>query len=305
MSGRGKQRGAVLLVVLAVITLLSALLADWAFSSLIELRLAETFRDSSRAYYLARGGVTVGRMLLQEDRNGYDAAGELWAVGVPSYPVGEGGVISIAIEDLDGRLDLNRIVDGTGYNPTVHRERLRRLLDALGVVEKDELVDALFDWLDRNDSREPYGAESDYYQGLAPPYRAKDGRLDSLDELLLVKGFTPELLELLRPYVAVGNGGRLNLNTASVEVLRCWHAEMTAGAAEALVEARQGEPFKSLDAARSPLGDLYPVLNEQGDLAVTSSVYRILVRAGVNDGARSAEALVQKSGDRLLYLKID
>ena len=50
------QRGAVLLLVLVVVALLSALLTDWAFSTLVDLRLTETFRDSNRAYYLARGG---------------------------------------------------------------------------------------------------------------------------------------------------------------------------------------------------------------------------------------------------------
>ena len=43
------QRGAVLLLVLVVVALLSALLTDWAFSTLVDLRLTETFRDSNRA----------------------------------------------------------------------------------------------------------------------------------------------------------------------------------------------------------------------------------------------------------------
>ena len=83
------QRGAVLLLVLVVVALLSALLTDWAFSTLVDLRLTETFRDSNRAYYLARGGVEVGRQLLRDDRNGYDTPGEMWGVGVPSYPVSD------------------------------------------------------------------------------------------------------------------------------------------------------------------------------------------------------------------------
>lgn len=307
MKRKNNQRGAVLLLVLAVIALLSALLTDWAFSSLIDLRLAETFRDSTRAYYLARGGVTVGRLLLQEDRNGHDALDESWALGVPSYPVGEGGVISIAIEDQDGRLDLNRLVDAIGESPNpVYRDRLLRLLEDLGVGEKEALVEALFDWLDHNDAREANGAESAYYQTLSPPYRAKNGALESVDELLLIKGFTPEVLAVLAPYVTVTGSGQLNLNTASLEVLRCWHKDMTAAAAEQLVEGRRSESFKTVTAAKELLGDnLFAVLNEQGDLTVTSSVFRIVARAGVNDGARSAEALVKKSGDRLLYFKVD
>lgn len=302
---RQRESGMVLLLVLVLLALLSTLLADWAFSTLVELRQAETFRDSSRAYYLARGGVRVGRMLLQEDRNAYDALDENWAAGIPSYPVGEGGTVSVAIEDLDGRLDLNRIVDASGENPTPYRERLRRLLEQLGAAEPEALGDALLDWIDRNDASAATGAESSYYEGLTPPYRAHNAPLDTLDELLLVKGFTPELVEQLTPFVTVHNGGKLNLNTAAAEVLRCWDADMTEAAAEQVIEARRSSPLKTLESARELLGmDLYSALNRNLDLAVSSASYRIVVEATVNDGNRRTEALVDKSGDRLLYLKV-
>lgn len=295
----------VLLLVLVLLALLSTLLADWAFSTLVELRQAETFRDSNRAYYLARGGVRVGRMLLQEDRNAYDALDENWAAGIPSYPVGEGGVVSVAIEDLDGRLDLNRIVDASGENPAPYRERLRRLLEQLGATDVEALGDALLDWVDRNDASAAAGAESGYYQGLTPPYRAHNAPLDTLDELLLVKGFTPELVEQLSPFVTVHNGGRLNLNTATAEVLRCWDEDMTEAGVEQILEARRGAPFKTLEGVRDLLGlDLYSALNRNLDLAVSSASYRIVVEATVNDGSRRTEALVDKNGDRLLYLKV-
>ena len=302
---RPGEKGMALLLVLVLLALLSTLLADWAFSSLVELRQAETFRDGSRAYYLARGGVQVGRMLLQEDRNAYDSLDESWALGIPGYPVGEGATVTIAIEDLDGRLDLNRIVDASGENPAPYRERLRRLLDQLGETEAETLGDALLDWIDRNDASTPGGAESSYYQGLTPPYRAHNAPLDTLDELLLVKGFTPELFARLAPFVTIHNGGGLNLNTASPEVLLCWDADMSADVAARLLEGRRAAPFKTLEAARDLLGiEVFSGLNRNLDLAVASASYRITVTALVNDGSRRSEALVDKSGDRILALKV-
>ncbi len=108
----GNERGMVLLLVLVVITLLSALLSEFAFSTLVDMRLAETFRDTTRAEYLARGGITAGRMILQTDRNQYDAvdSSELWSIGVQDYPLAEGAV-TVKIDDLDGRLPLNKMVD--------------------------------------------------------------------------------------------------------------------------------------------------------------------------------------------------
>jgi len=57
-----------------------------------------------------------------------------------------------------------------------------------------ELADAILDFIDEDDDPRSAGAESDYYQSLSPPYRAKNGPLRSLDELLLVGGVTPRLL---------------------------------------------------------------------------------------------------------------
>jgi uncharacterized membrane protein YgcG len=58
----------------------------------------------------------------------------------------------------------------------------------------DPLIAAIRDWIDEDDVPLPGGAESDYYGTLTPPYRAKNGPLGSLDELLQVKGVTPALL---------------------------------------------------------------------------------------------------------------
>ncbi len=57
-----------------------------------------------------------------------------------------------------------------------------------------EIADAILDWLDDDELPRRYGAESEYYQRLDSPYFAGNGPLQSLDELLLVRGATPGLL---------------------------------------------------------------------------------------------------------------
>ncbi len=57
-----------------------------------------------------------------------------------------------------------------------------------------KLVDALLDWRERGDSARSDGAKDDYYMGLAQPYRCKQGPLNSVEELLLVKGFTSDII---------------------------------------------------------------------------------------------------------------
>jgi general secretion pathway protein K len=300
------QRGAVLLLVLVVVALLSALLTDWAFSTLVDLRLTETFRDSNRAYYLARGGVEVGRQLLWMDKNEYDTPSEMWGVGIPSYPVSEEATVSISIVDADGRFNLNKVVDNFGENPNpLMRDRLRRLLTHLEIDDPDALSDALIDWIDRNQATSPRGAENSWYQGLASPLASKDGPLDTVDELLLVKGFTPEIVQKLTPHVTVAGVGRLNLNSAGKDLLLIWDSDVTPGAIDQLLERRQEKPFKSLTEVQEVLGIVtYSALNRNVDIAVNSQFYQIRSVAQVNDGVRTVEVLLEKAGNRQLWRRV-
>ena len=58
----------------------------------------------------------------------------------------------------------------------------------------DDVANAILDWISPSDTPRADGAKDDYYASLTPPYHCKNGPLDSLDELLLVRGVTPQLL---------------------------------------------------------------------------------------------------------------
>jgi len=58
----------------------------------------------------------------------------------------------------------------------------------------EEIADAILDFIDMDEERREYGAESGYYSGMSPAYAAKNGPLDSIEELLLIRDITPELL---------------------------------------------------------------------------------------------------------------
>jgi DNA uptake protein ComE-like DNA-binding protein len=57
-----------------------------------------------------------------------------------------------------------------------------------------DIANSILDWIDTDSDTRANGAEDDYYMGLSQPYHCKNGPLDSLEELLLVKGVTPQLL---------------------------------------------------------------------------------------------------------------
>ena len=297
------ERGMILLSVLLVVTLLVTLLSEFAFSSRVDLRLAETARDTTRAYYIARGGVQVARALLADDSNGYDSLDETWAEGVVDYPVGAGS-ISLAIEDLGGRIDLNRLVTPQGNTDPVVLDRLARLFDQLDESGTGDRLDALIDWLDPDGEPQARGAESSYYNSLENPYNSKDGQLGSIDELTLVRGFTDSFVARLRPHVTVFGSPRININTASREVLLSLSEEMSEDAVETILDARSDAPFQNVEQIRdlSGLESLYGFIYLYID--VKSSRYRVAASARVNDGRREITAAIAKNEDRLLFQRV-
>ena len=322
MTNRRKgERGMALLIVLLVVALLTTLLVEFAFSTLVELRLTETFRDSTQAYYLAKGGVNAGSMLLREDRNGYDSLNEPWSQGVSSYPVGE-GFISIRISDLGGKLAVNQLVEGNSPQ-AVMVDRFHRLFSSLDkdrIGNPAELTAALIDWLDSGDDtyREVRvdgqvipvsGAESAYYQGRPRPYPCKNGMLHTLDELALIKGFTPEVLRLVTPHLTVNGNESVNINTASREVLMALDPLIDRTLAEKIVKFRAASPISSTANMESILPDnaysALRTLENLGQLGAKSKLYRIEADAVVHDGHRRMVAEVEKSSSKLLYLKVD
>ena len=300
------QRGMALLLVLVIVALLSALLTELAFSTLVDLRLAETFRDSTRAAYLAKGGVRVGREFLQMDSNTYDHDSEDWHLGVAGFPVGD-GFVTVTIRDQDGLLNLNRLVVG-GVADNVFKQRCNKLFLELGLPEPEDLTAALIDWIDADDIvyTDPQtgasGAEESFYQGQAHPTRSKNAPLDSLEELANIRGFTPEVRAALEGLVTVYGGRQLNINTAPQAVLLAWYGwsnpALDDQMANTIFEARQTAPIKTKDELIALIGiDNFTILNQQLDIAYSSTTFRIESWAEINDGtgARRVEAMIGKT----------
>ena len=321
MKSSRQNRGMALLIVLVIIALLSTLLTELAFSTLVDLRLTETFRDTTRAYYLAKGGVNAGRMIIQEDRNGYDSLDEPWSQGVVNYPVGE-GAISVRITDQNGKLGINAMVNRDTPSALMI-DRFYRLMLALEIDkwgDPAELTAALIDWIDEGESPYPMiltegldipvaGAEATYYQSLTQPYLVKNGRVETLEELALIKGFTPEILRRVLPHVALHEEVKVNINTASSAVLMSLDPEIDEDVADILIDYRKEAPIKRLEQLEEVLPEAaYIALKTLGNLEqldLRSNFYQIEADAVVNDGRRRLVAQVNKKNNKLTFFKVD
>ncbi len=254
------ERGVALVLALAVIALLVSLVVDFSYTMMVDLTLAANLRDEQKAFYVARSGVELARHLLQKDQKdnlNYVGLDEDWAL-LPEHPGflsdDDEGKFKVTIEDEAGKIPINKLItkDNTGGNET-NKGILGQLERLFAVLELDpELIDPIIDWLDTDSTARTSGAEDAYYQGLPSPYHCKNGLLDSLDELLLVKGMTKEILygteekkgliHFLTLYS--DSNGKININTASAEVIQSLSDNIGKVTAQAIVDYLKAKPFQ-------------------------------------------------------------
>ena len=183
--------------------------------------------------------------------------------------------------------------------------RLRSLISQLG--GKPEIVDALIDWLDPdNDTTGSDGAEDDYYKQQG--YRCKNGPLDSLDELLLVRGFDNELLtdKNLKSYLTIApTDGKVNLNTAPIQVLYAVLGTQTSNLAQPmsqstiqdLVRYRDEHDLKNVTDMTSAV----KISQDQASavtplVKVNSAFFTVNSRYTIGNVVKNVEALLKRSG---------
>jgi general secretion pathway protein K len=300
---RSDERGIGLLLTLLVLTLLVALILEFDAEARREYRDAAAFRDNFKATVLARAGVQAARGVLQQDflkdkQTGqfFDAPTDLWAFPITNYAIGD-GLLNAQIEDERGKLNLNDLA--AGGDPTAKGKRIlrfKRLFELLQI--NPDLVDAIVDWLDEDEKPEPAGAESLYYQTLRPSYRAANAPLQTLLELRLIKGMTPEIIEKLSKLVTVypspsGGDSQVNVNTADPLVLQALHSNITQSMAAAIVQARPLKNVVDLDnvaSAKETFAQLRipPVYDIKSDMFLA----RMMVK--VNEVTRNATVVLRR-----------
>ncbi len=155
----------------------------------------------------------------------------------------ETGKVSVAITDAQGRFNITNLMNGGNPSPE-DIGAFRRLL-ACHNIDTD-LVEALVDWMDTDSRVRPGGAEDNVYLSYSPPYRAGNVALIDVEELRLVRGFTPEVITKLRPFlVALPTRTLINVNTAHAPVLGALFAAMSLSEAEKLSKSLQDLPLST------------------------------------------------------------
>ena len=311
MKPRGvKEQGVALLTTLLILVMI-IVLANEIFR--LGSRTAQTSaygRDSVRAIQLAQAGISAARVALREDakNNSYDTLEEFWAQPTPFFELGD-GAISVLIEDEDRKFNLNKLVMGNGNAPDEDRVAVFRLLLTNMRIDPS-LADAFVDWLDNDDTPRVGGAESGYYLSLPRPYKAKNDLFDTVEEILLVRGVTPEIYDKLRPFVTVSSSGKININTAPPEILMAMSAGRISAESGAIdnsvalqiVDYRREHPFQKA----SDIGNVSPFLKNlytqqsaffTDFIDAKSTVFHVRSSGDVGGTIRTIDAIGTRSGN--------
>ncbi len=285
-----RQRGVALIIALLLVAIGTLVVAAMIDDGEMAVARTRNLLREQQAYGYARGLEAYAIEVLRRDLadgDPVDSRQDLWANALPPTDV-PGGKIAGRLSDMNGCLNINRLVQGSDVN-AVERQRWERLLQVLKLDA--ELVEAIIDWIDSDSTPLPRGAEDLSYLLLTPPYRAANQPMAHVSELRLVRGIDADIYAALEPHVCAAPAeSLLNVNTASLSVLMSLAPAMSETVARRLYNEGRAR-FDSVDLLIGQLREAGLEPGDGGGLSVSSS--RFL-----------AESVIDMDGIEIAYFSV-
>lgn len=277
-----RARGVALITALLITALAASVASKLSWDNSLDIRRTMVMLYRDQAIQVAVGSEGWVRSILTDDlaQTQNDHLGEVWATEIPALPIDSEAVqgqILGKLEDLQGRFNVNNLIDGNGELDEAAFDQFGRLLSALGLEPR--LAGATVDWLDPDQNETiPDGAEDPLYSGFTPAYRTADMPISNITELAAVDGMDRVSFEILLPHViALPGRTPINVNTASVEVLQSLGPNIDLGTAEGLIQMRENGGFADYSGVFAPLAsaELVPWISETSSYFQLKAVVQI------------------------------
>lgn len=334
------NRGVALIITIMMMTLLATVVFELNRRVHVGIDDAAVFKTRVKLSSMAASGIHMGMGVLIQDKNEteIDSIQEPWADAdylaevARAFPF-DAGEVRLTIFDLLGRIQVNALVqypEGKQFNET-QKVMWYRLLETLSIGESEDesikplsIINAVKDWLDYGDDDAITGldgAESEYYQELDPPYACRNGPLVDVSELMLVKGLSPEIFDVVRALYGVsdwvttagmtqveqGTGytfpGAININTAPLFVVTALLPLEDNHLAVDICEFREEMTNDTyVNDLTSPTW--YKSVHGAGELTIdaglittSSDIYQITATAALNNMTVTHDAVVKREKD--------
>jgi general secretion pathway protein K len=263
MSGRrsrfisppSRQRGIALLVAIMLVAMGTMIAASIAYENAMTARRATATFALEESVLVAQAAEALAAFGLREvyrsDRS-HTYIGQGWDKPVGPVEVVPDVMLTASLDDMQGRFNLNNLVQPDGTVDQAYFAAFQQLLGSLGIEPK--WAGYVVDWIDPDIvPTNPEGAEDSVYLGQAPPYRTPNMYVTSASELLALPGFGRDRYRKLEPFItALPNGTTINLCTAPGPVL------------DAFIPGRQefGLDPEGLAKNRQAAGTCFPKLSD-------------------------------------------
>ncbi|MGD8696201.1 MAG: type II secretion system minor pseudopilin GspK [Gammaproteobacteria bacterium] len=288
----GRQRGVALITAMLIVALATMLTGAAVRDFHLDQRRTEAVLYSDLGTGFALGAEAwAGRILIEDaEDNTVDHPGEVWATNLPPLPI-DGGTVDGALIDLQGRFNLNNLVDAGGNSDPVAVEQMERLLAALELERR--WAGLIADWIDADISPNfPDGAEDSTYLGQVPPYRPPNTLITSTSELMALPEMDLDTYRTLAPHVtALPAGTAINVNTATVPVLMSLSDDLTASDAAQIQEDRPEDGYETV----AELQNVLPA-DISAPLTVGSRYFRLAVRVNIGSTELTMYSLLEREG---------
>ena len=139
--------------------------------------------------------------------------------------------------------------------------------------DQQRLLNSILDWRDEDNEQRPHGAEKKQYQEAGLSYIPSNQPFQSLDELQLVLGITPEIFNRIQPWLTIYSGqSQVNLQEATPEVAQIINNELSDGQNSSPATQTQTQTPNTVPGAGGASG-LGATSNENRTYTVAVEVY--------------------------------
>jgi general secretion pathway protein K len=223
-----QQNGAILIVVLWFIVIVTIMVATLSSEIRLSTKIVfynkmglQTWNDTLAALRAAEMELVINKMpdppgaeeqidlSLRRDKQ-FRFNGEVLELAYPSPET-----VNVRIYNNAGKINIQKLP----------KAKVRELLEMfVGTEDLEKLTtleNAWEDWVDKDDMPRLDGAEKDYYEGLTPPYEPRNAPIETVSEVLLIKGFDEVFkdIDMENVFTVYGGTAGVNPNFATREAL--------------------------------------------------------------------------------------
>lgn len=299
------ERGIALITTLLITAVLVMVIAEFTFRVYLSASRAENVKNGARATLAAVAGMELAKKAVDELARRPDSVIDEEGTSF-IRPIEEGLSLEVRLSDERAKASLRIVYPTTGVPITRNDGIYGRLVKELKL--EDGLVDTLSDWIDADSEPRSRGAEGpDFYGRLPNPYRPKNNNLYSEDELLMIRGYSPEVYARLKPFVTAYTDGAVNINTAPREVLMALSDEVNSALADRVIDYRKKTPFRDRSDIMKVPGFEKIGFTLQDKITARSEVFRVRSRARAGDIVHEIEAVYHtgQTGEGILFWRED